>query len=213
MTETGVCTMRRPEECEQSGPTDGVPLPGVELRFEDGSTAASPRELAVSSPGLFAGYLARGTVRPAPDWFRTGDLAEDDGRGGIRITGRVKDLIIRGGENIPVAEIEALLAGHESVDEVAVVAVPDLRLGERACAVVVPAAGAEPTLPALIEVLADAGMTKQFWPERLVLMPALPRTTTGKLAKAELRAAAIRQLAGATLGCGPGREEPACLRQ
>jgi cyclohexanecarboxylate-CoA ligase len=213
MTETGVCTMRRPDEHEHSGPTDGAPLPGVELRFEDESTAGSPHELAVRSPGLFAGYLARGTVRLAPDWFRTGDLAEDDGRGGIRITGRIKDLIIRGGENIPVAEIEALLARHESVDDVAVVAVPDLRLGERACAVVVPANGVEPTLPALTAVLADAGMTKQFWPERLVLMQSLPRTTTGKLARAELRASATRQLAGATLGCGPNREEPTCLSQ
>jgi cyclohexanecarboxylate-CoA ligase len=213
LTETGVCTMRSPGEREQSEPTDGAPLPGVELRFGDDSTPGSPRELAVRSPGLFAGYLARGALRPAPEWFRTGDLAHDDGRGGIRIAGRVKDLIIRGAENIPVAEIEALLAGHEAVDEVAVVAVPDLRLGERACAVIVPAAGIEPTLPALTAVLADAGMTKQFWPERLVLMQSLPRTPTGKLARAELRASATRQLAGATLGCGPNREEPACLNQ
>jgi non-ribosomal peptide synthetase component E (peptide arylation enzyme) len=134
---------------------------------------------------------------------------DDDGY--VRITGRLKDLIIRGGENIPVAEIESLLAAHAAVEDVAVVAVPDLRLGERACAVVVPACGVQPTLPSLNAVLADAGLTKQFWPERLVLMPALPRTPTGKLARGEVRASACRRLAGTSLGANGTREEAACV--
>jgi cyclohexanecarboxylate-CoA ligase len=189
LTETGACTMRRPHEPDGLGATDGVPLPGVELRLRD-------HELAVRSPGLLAGYLGRDTVRPAPEWFRTGDLARSDGRGGFLITGRIKDLIIRGGENIPVAEIEAMLGRHDAVAEVAVVAVPDPRLGERACAVVVAAPGMPPTLPALTELLAAAGVTKQFWPERLVLVPALPRTSNGKFARGEIRAIARTQVAG-----------------
>jgi cyclohexanecarboxylate-CoA ligase len=203
LTETGACTIRRPHEPDGLRPTDGAPLPGVELRFEDD-------EIAVRGPGMFAGYLARGTVRPAPEWFRTGDLARSDGRGGIRITGRIKDLIIRGGENIPVAEIETLLARHAAVAEVAVVAVPDVRLGERACAVVVATRGVEPTLPMLTGLLEVAGLTKQFWPERLVLVPGLPRTATGKLARGEIRAIASRQLAGSPRrGFAP--PEAACL--
>jgi cyclohexanecarboxylate-CoA ligase len=129
---------------------------------------------------------------------------------GIRITGRIKDLIIRGGENLPVAEIESLLAGHDEVAEVAVVAVPDRRLGERACAVVVPADGAVPALASLIEALAAAGMTKQFWPERLLLVRSLPRTVTGKLARAELRVTVSRQLAGASLRRDRARRGVSC---
>ena len=77
----------------------------------------------------------------ADGWFDTGDLARMDERGYIRISGRSKDVIIRGGENIPVVEIEALLYRHPAVAQVAIVAYPDERLGERACAVVVPKPG------------------------------------------------------------------------
>jgi acyl-coenzyme A synthetase/AMP-(fatty) acid ligase len=89
-----------------------------------------------------------------------------------------------------------MLGRNDAVAEVAVVAVPDPRLGERACAVVVAAPGKPPTLPALTELLAAAGVTKQFWPERLVLVPALPRTANGKLARGEIRAIACTQVAG-----------------
>jgi cyclohexanecarboxylate-CoA ligase len=193
LTETGVCTMRRAGEPEGPEPTDGVPLPGVEIELVNSGGGAA-RELVVRGPGLFAGYLDRGAVQPAPPWFHTGDLAEHDGRGGIRITGRIKDLIIRGGENLPVAEIEGLIGEHADVAAVAVVAVPDERLGERACAVVVPSPGAEPTLDGLCRTLSEAGLTRQFWPEYMVLAAQLPHTATGKVARASLRTTAARQL-------------------
>ena len=122
-------------------------------------------------------------------WFDTGDLARRLPGGGIRLSGRVKDLVIRGGENIPVVEVEAALLGHPGVREVAVVGVPDDRLGERACAVVVPAdPDAPPDLDALVRHLADVGMARLFWPESLVIRAELPRTTTGKIRKFRLRA-------------------------
>lgn len=108
--------------------------------------------------------------------------------GGIRIAGRYKDLVIRGGENVPVAEVEAVLYTHPGVREAAVVGVPDERLGERACAVVVPAeAGAPPSLADLTAHCEAAGMARQFWPERLVVLDDLPRTPSGKVQKFKVR--------------------------
>ena len=105
---------------------------------------------------------------------------------GIRIAGRTKDLVIRGGENVPVVEVEAILFDHPRVREVAVIGYPDERLGERACAVVVP--NGEPlSLADLTAVLAEAGMAKQFWPERLELIDDMPKTASGKIQKFHLR--------------------------
>jgi non-ribosomal peptide synthetase component E (peptide arylation enzyme) len=95
----------------------------------------------------------------------------------------VKDLVIRGGENIPVVEVEAALYQHPDVAEVAVIAVPDARLGERACAVVVPEPGRQPTLQDLTGYLEQRGFAKQYWPERLELAERLPRTPAGKVRK------------------------------
>ena len=109
---------------------DGRPLPaGEEGNFE------------VHTDCLFAGYLNRPELTAeavtADGWYRTGDLARIDAQGYVRITGRVKDVINRGGEKVPVAEIEQLLHAHPAVRDVAIVAMPDERLGERACAFVV----------------------------------------------------------------------------
>jgi cyclohexanecarboxylate-CoA ligase len=123
---------------------------------------------------------------PDADWFATGDVARVRPDGGIRIVGRTKDLVIRGGENIPVAEVEDLLLRHPSVAEVAVIGVPDDRLGERACAVIT-VEGAAPTLTELTDFLAGVGMAKQFWPERLEVMDEMPRTPSGKIQKFKLR--------------------------
>jgi cyclohexanecarboxylate-CoA ligase len=125
-------------------------------------------------------------------WFETGDLARLDTSGAVRIAGRAKDLVIRGGENVPVVEVEALLYRHPKVREVAVVGVPDERLGERACAVVV-ADGDAPDLQELTDHLQAAGMARQYWPERLVVADELPKTASGKIQKYRLR----EQLAGA----------------
>jgi cyclohexanecarboxylate-CoA ligase len=138
---------------------------------------------------MFGGYLARPDLRglDAEGWFDTGDLARLDDAGYLRITGRSKDIIIRGGENIPVVEVENLIFGHPDVAEVAVVGVPDARLGERACAVVVPRAGASLTLAELVEHLVARGIAKTYLPERLELVAALPRTPSGKVQKFKLR--------------------------
>ncbi|HXM56396.1 MAG TPA: long-chain fatty acid--CoA ligase, partial [Candidatus Dormibacteraeota bacterium] len=131
-------------------------------------------------PDLYAASL------DAEGWFDTGDLARSDGHGGIRIAGRAKDLVIRGGENVPVAEVESLLYQHPRVREVAVVAYPDARLGERACAVVAPE-GEPPTLAELQRHLEGLGMAKSFWPERLEIVDELPKTPSGKIQKFVLR--------------------------
>ena len=120
-------------------------------------------------------------------WFDTGDLARMDDDGYIRITGRSKDIIIRGGENIPVTEVEAALYRCPKIREVAVVGYPDDRLGERSCAVVVPAEGETLALDDLTRHLQAERMAKQYWPERLELRDTLPKTASGKIQKFVLR--------------------------
>src|SRR5690348_4764695 len=131
-----------------------------------------------------------------PDgWYRSGDLAVIDEAGFVRICGRVKDVINRGGEKVPVAEIEQLLHAHPAVCEVAIVAMPDERLGERACAFVVPARdAAELDFDAMLEYLEACRVAKPYWPERLEVVDSLPRTPSGKIQKFVLRARA-RELA------------------
>ena len=105
----------------------------------------------------------------------------------MRITGRSKDVIIRGGENIPVVEIEALLYRHPAVALAAIVAYPDERLGERACAVVVPREGQTLDLPSLVAFLREQKVAAQYMPEKLVLRDAMPSTPSGKIQKFRLR--------------------------
>ncbi|HEY0676320.1 MAG TPA: acyl-CoA synthetase, partial [Immundisolibacter sp.] len=138
---------------------------------------------------LFVGYLKRPEAYAvdAEGWFDTGDLARMNAAGYIRITGRAKDIIIRGGENLPVAEVEDLLYRHPAVQDAAVVAMPDPRLGERACAFVTLKSGAAFDFDALTAWLAQAGMSRTYWPERLEIVPELPRTASGKIQKFELR--------------------------
>lgn len=107
--------------------------------------------------------------------------------GYVRITGRSKDVIIRGGENIPVVEIEALLYRHPAIAMAAIVAYPDERLGERACAVVVPRPGQTLDLPSIVEFLKSQKVAVQYIPERLIARDALPSTPSGKIQKFRLR--------------------------
>ena len=149
-------------------------------------------ELLVTGAELFLGYLdARLDADAFTDdgFFRTGDVVTIDDRG-ARVVGRTKDIIIRGGENLSAIEIEDHLAQHPDVLDVAVVAVPDEVLGERACAYVVPAAGAVPELDGLRDFLTGRGLAVQKTPERLELVEALPRTPSGKVQKFKLREAA-----------------------
>jgi cyclohexanecarboxylate-CoA ligase len=119
---------------------------------------------------------------------RSGDLGRMDADGFVRVTGRLKDIVIRGGMNISARELEDLLGDHPAVGSVAVVGFPDDRLGERVCAYVVPAPGQEvPTLEVLTEYLRERKVATQKLPERLEITQALPMTATGKIQKHLLR--------------------------
>jgi cyclohexanecarboxylate-CoA ligase len=194
MSEMGAVTLTGPDDPdERVFETDGYALPGVELRIVDldGAPAAHDEEgrLQVRADSLFGGYLKRPELRglDSDGWFDTGDLARIDSAGYLRITGRSKDIIIRGGENLPVVEIENLVYSHPDVTEVALVAMPDPRLGERACAFVVPREGTSPTLADICAHMTAQGTAVQYLPERLELLEALPRTLSGKIQKFKLR--------------------------
>ena len=194
MTENGAVTLTRLEDDdERSFNTDGCPLPGVEIKVVDVDgqplPPGEPGKLLLRSCSNFGGYLHRAHLNAtdADDWFDTGDLARIDERGYLRITGRSKDVIIRGGENIPVVEVESLLYRHPSVALAAVVAYPDERLGERACAVVVPKPGHTIDLPGLVQFLKDQKIAVQYIPERLIVRDVMPSTPSGKIQKFKLR--------------------------
>jgi cyclohexanecarboxylate-CoA ligase len=196
MTENGGVTITRPGQPPlRAAQSDGTAVPGMWVRIVDDRdapvAAGTIGRLQVRGAGQCLGYHNRAEVYrtslTADGWFDTGDLARDDGFGGIRIAGRVKDLISRGAEKIPVVEVEAVLLRHPAVRKVAVVGYPDERLGERACAVVVPD-GTPPGIDELCAFLAATGMAKQYWPERLEIVAELPTTPTGKIQKYLLRA-------------------------
>jgi cyclohexanecarboxylate-CoA ligase len=171
--------------------SDGRALDGVRLRItdDDGRELAPGEEgnFEVHTDCLFDGYLNRPELTSEAvtedGWYRTGDLARIDSSGYVRITGRVKDVINRGGEKVPVAEIEQLLHAHPAVSDVAIVAMPDERLGERACAFIV----GELDFETMLEYLDSHRVSKTYWPERLESVDALPRTPSGKIQKFVLR--------------------------
>jgi len=194
MTENGaVTTTRLDDSDERSFTTDGCPLPGVEIKIVDDTDGPAPPgvigRLLVRSCSNFGGYLKRPHLNDtdADGWFDTGDLARLDEQGYLRIAGRSKDIIIRGGENIPVVEIETLLYRHPAVAQVAIVAYPDERLGERACAFVVPRAGQAFDMAAMADYLKGQKVAMQYIPERLIVQDALPATPSGKIQKFRLR--------------------------
>ena len=194
MTENGaVTTTQLDDDDERSFSTDGCPLPGVEVKVIDVDGKTLPPgevgKLMLRSCSNFGGYLHRPHLNgtDADDWFDTGDLARIDERGYIRITGRSKDVIIRGGENIPVVEIESLLYRHPAIAMAAIVAYPDERLGERACAVVVTKPGQSLDLAAIQTFLKEQKVAIQYIPEKLVVSEAMPTTPSGKIQKFKLR--------------------------
>ena len=164
--------------------TDGKPLAGVEIRIVDG-------EILSRGPDCFAGYTDPALTEGAFDvggWYHTEDVGQLDADGYLTITDRRKDIIIRGGENVSAAEVEELLAGLPAVAEVAVVAAPDDRLGEHACAVLRLRAGSDaPTLDQVQAHLRQAGLARQKWPEDIRTVDELPRTASGKIQKFVLR--------------------------
>jgi cyclohexanecarboxylate-CoA ligase len=224
MTENGICTLSRSDGTpEEVASNDGYPLPWVQLKVigRDGQTEEPGRDglLKVRSASQCVDYVPDhdGFTRAfdVDGFFDTGDVARINPDGSIRITGRVKEMIIRGGENIPVVELERALESHPCIGEVALVGVPDARLGERVCAVVVRAPShPEPDLRTIQDHLGSLGIATQFWPEYLVIRDVLPRTAAGKVRKTELREIVATDLSLAAAACGQGSSavtrEPAC---
>jgi cyclohexanecarboxylate-CoA ligase len=204
MTENGLVTAVLPgDPSEKIVTSDGRPYPGMEVIVRDDERRpllpGVEGELWARGAFTFVGYVqGRQFTKQffdAEGWFDTGDRARMDAEGYIRITGRTKDLIIRGGENIPVKEIEDLLLRHPKVRNVALVAVPNPRLGEAACACIIPEPGQTLTLDDLRAYLAEQQVTRQFWPEHLLLLEEFPTTPSGKVQKFHLREIAREHVA------------------
>lgn len=195
-TETCLGSLSGPDDpADKVCATDGRAMTGTLLRVTDDNGIVLPpgREgnFELKSDMTFEGYHGRPDLTEdafTPDgWYRTGDLAIIDPDGYVRITGRVRDVINRGGEKVPVTEIEELLYSHPSVVDVAIVGMPDERLGERACAFVVLAPGRSLDLDGVRKHLDQHSVSKYYWPERLEIVSQLPRNPAGKVQKFILR--------------------------
>lgn len=195
MTECGAVTTTCPEDDdERSFNTDGIALPGVDVKIVDKTGKTKPvnesGRLMIRACSGFGGYLKRAHLNDtdADGWFDTGDIAYQDEKGYIRICGRKKDVIIRGGENIPVAEIESLLYKHPNVAVVALVAYADERLGERACAIIkLKDPSQSLSFNDLVDFLKTHNLAVQYIPERLEIWDEIPMTPSGKIQKFKLR--------------------------
>lgn len=203
-SEVPMITQGCPESSELSAITDGR-VYAYEVKVVDESGAVLPPdtegEILARGATMFLGYTAPAETEKAIDadgYFRTGDLGRMSADGLITATGRKKDLIIRGGENLSAKEIEDALGLHPAIADLAVVAAPHPRLGEGVAAFVVPAPGEPVPTPAdLGAFLKAAGLAQQKWPEFVFAAENLPRTASGKVQKHLLRARA-RELLGVT---------------
>jgi cyclohexanecarboxylate-CoA ligase len=179
--------------------TDGRLLTGNEVRLVDPAGRDVPDgaqgEILTRGPELFTGYadpaLNAAAFLPG-GWFRTGDVGRADAAGWLTVTDRLKDIIIRGGENISAKEVEDLLADHPGIAEIAVVGLPDERTGERACAVIVPAGEAHPDVASLLALLVSKGVAKFKAPEQVVIAESLPKNDAGKILKHQIRASLMK---------------------
>jgi len=172
----------------------GRPASGVSVRAVDpGGKVCGPEqegELQLQGPQSFSGYVDATLDEDSIDasgWFHTGDLGTIDAAGNVRITGRLKDIIIRNAENISVVEVEEMLYRHPGVADAAVFGLPDPRTGERVVAVVVLRDGREVELTDIREHCRLQGLAVQKCPEQLEVVDALPRNAMGKVLKQELR--------------------------
>ena len=195
MTETQAGLYTRPGDAlEVVAESAGRPSPGTEARIvgDDASVLApgAEGELQVRGCLLFPGYLdnpdANAACLSEDGWFRTGDLACQDAHGNITITGRIKDVINRGGVKYNPRDIEDLLDQHEDVLASAIVPMPDAVLGERACCFITTAADPAPTLDTLCTYLSHQGISKVKLPEHLVVVDEMPLTPTRKIIKSRL---------------------------
>lgn len=196
LTEAPILTMGADDDPDDKlATTEGRAMPGVDLRAVkfDGSLAAPGEEgeLRAKAPQMMLGYLDTELDAEAFDdegYFRTGDLGIIDDDGFVVISGRLKDVIIRHGENISAKEVEDLLFEHSQVQDVAVVGLPDDVTGERACAVVSTPEGQDRIdLVTVRAYLTDAGLRKNAIPEQLHHVDAVPRNPSGKITKNVLR--------------------------
>jgi cyclohexanecarboxylate-CoA ligase len=176
----------------------GRPAPGVSVRAVDalGHVCASGKEgeLHLRGPQCFSGYVdpTLDTTSFDPEgWFHTGDLGTIDAAGNVRITGRLKDIIIRNAENISAAEVEEMLYRHSAVAEAAVLGLPDTRTGERVVAILVLQNGCRVELKDIRDHCLAEGLAIQKCPEQLKVVDALPRNAMGKVLKQDLRSSLI----------------------
>ncbi|MCB2115674.1 MAG: AMP-binding protein [Rhodobacteraceae bacterium] len=195
-TESPPHTMVHPADpVENAWTTDGRPFPGIEVRIvgDDGRDCpvGEPGEEWSRGPNTFLGYLGEPelTARAldGDGWVHSGDLARRLPDGSLRITGRLKEIIVRGGQNISVREVEDYLVAHPAIRRAAVVGIPHPRLGETGCAVVVTEAGASVGLEDLAAYLVSKGVAKFKLPERLEVWPELPMNPSGKIQKFIIR--------------------------
>ncbi len=196
MTECPMISQGRPTDSDdQLAHSEGAPVEGLRVSIvrPDGRDAGpgEPGEVRVAGPMLFHGYTDPALDRDAFDdvgRFRTGDLGLLRADGHVVLTGRLKDVIIRKGENVSAQEVEDVLYTHPKVGAVAVIGLPDPTRGERVCAVVETAPGASPLeFDEMVEHCRAAGLMTQKIPEQLELRDALPRNATMKILKHELR--------------------------
>ena len=197
----GHTTTRPEDDAHTRLGTDGRPFPGTEVRAVDGDGRPLPvgsvGAAQVRGPSLFVGYARNG--RPAPPeltddgFLPTGDLVRLDGDGTMSVLGREKQIIIRGGRNIDINEVEAAVARIPSISQVCVVPVPDEMLGERPAALVV-ATDPGLTLEAVIGFLDESGVPKSKWPEFVFVVPDLPQNRVGKLSRPDAVSLATRLL-------------------
>jgi len=196
LTECPILSMARTTDPDDKlANTEGPPTQGVRVRVVtlEGKAAGPGEEgeIRVLGPQLFRGYLDPALDADAFDddgWFRTGDLGNVDADGYVTITGRLKDIIIRKGENISAKEIEDVLYTHPKVGDVAVIGLPDPKQGERACAVIAPKDPADPlTFQEMSMFLREQGLMVQKIPEQLEIVESVPRNPSGKILKHKLR--------------------------
>jgi cyclohexanecarboxylate-CoA ligase len=204
MTE-GIGSGCRPDTPKDKlGTTDGQPFLGTQLRIlrQDDSEAPSGEEgaLVMRGPQRFLGYFDRPDLDEEmfleDGWFRTGDIGSIDKDGYLKITGREREIIIRGGANISVAEIEAKLISDPRIDQLAIVDVPDERLGERLCACIVPKNPDDTlTLDDITKIADEQGLAKYKWPEYLEIMVTLPLSPAGKIKRPALKEIVLDRMA------------------
>ncbi|MCP4315565.1 MAG: AMP-binding protein [Hyphomicrobiales bacterium] len=196
MSELQAGAFGRPDDPKEARfRTAGRASEATELRTVDGDgnllPAGKEGELQVRGASVFAGYLNNAVETDAAfagdGWFRTGDLAILDAAGFLTLTGRVKEVINRGGVKYNPLDIEAILTGLDAIEACAIVPYPDADLGERACLCVQLHNGNSLTLEQVTDLLHDQGIAKFKWPERLEIVDAMPLTPTRKIMRGRLK--------------------------